>query len=378
MENINRNKSVFSSSGITPFKRFLEYEREFVKAELGKKVSIVTIDWTIDLSLDDFNIPGYYVINSFREYDSEEGSTVRLFVVDSGTETKSISQIFYAVDKSGNVLLKQRCFNVAFGWGVWKNIISEDNSGSLDWGDFEKQLYKNSEAINSEVERAITAEEVINDKINQIDDNVLRLMQKAFPLTVKLSCVPSASVLNEYTGEATEFTFSWVCSVDGVTVPDADIESIKFSYNGNNILLPEEAASSYKIVLSDTATVSISITSQGMTATSTAKVTFGHRWYSGVVDSDFVLNENSLSALLQQGVGSSKTQTLSYTSFSLKRIVYAFVAKYGELSAIVDANNINLIDNYTLMKVTQNGVEYNVYITTEEFSVTGNVTYKYQ
>lgn len=377
MENINRNKSVFSSSGITPFKRFLEYERDFVKAELEKKVSIVTIDWTIDLSLDDFNISGYYVINSFREYDSEEGFTVRLFVVDSGTEGKSVSQIFYAVDKWGNVLLKQRCFNVAFGWGVWKNIISEDNSGSLDWSDFEKQLYKNSEAINSEVERATTAEEVINDKINQMDENVLRLMQKAFPLTVKLSCVPSASLLNEYTGEAKEFTFSWVCSVDGVTLSNSDIESITFSYNGNKILLPEGSVS-YKIALSDTATVSIAITAQGMKATSTANIIFGHRWYSGVVDSGFVLDEASLSALLQQGVGSGKAQNLSYTSFSLKRVVYAFAAKYGELSAIVDANNINLIDNYTLMKVTFNGVEYNVYITTEEFSVTGNVTYRYQ
>ena len=83
-------------------------------------------------------------------------------------------------------------------------------------------------------------------------------------------------------------------------------------------------------------------------------------------------------SLLQQGVASGKTATITYSAFSLKKIVYAYAAKYGLLTGIVDANNINLLSNYSHTTKIIGGVEYNVYISTEEFSVAGNVTYKYQ
>ena len=57
---------VFSSSGVSPFRRYLEMEREFVKGELGKKISFENVLWSSEMSLDDFMTAGHYIINGCR------------------------------------------------------------------------------------------------------------------------------------------------------------------------------------------------------------------------------------------------------------------------------------------------------------------------
>ena len=481
MENSCKRKMVFSSSGISPFRRYLEMEREFVKGELGKKISFENVLWSSEMSLDDFMTAGHYIINGCRIssadgmpiMNSGQGEEIAalLIVTDSllpehaadnriigqtmilsnrvGGETKiytrslnitanekkwskwqvlqgmtelgtcdnvdtcidnglysgvlcsnestllfilvvinnyvaatqsgaprSISQLMYAIDMAGGVSVKYRSKRGDAVWELWKNIIGGDNPGAADLSEMEKLLYENRTGIMQETARATTAETVMSEKIAQMDETLLRLMQKSFPLTVKLSYTPAAAI-NEYTGKEKEFTFSWTCSIDGVTLPQTDIEGGTISYDTHKISLPAGTAS-YKIALIDTATIALELQAQGMTASASARVLFGHRWYSGVVDTDFLLDEASLMSLLQQGVASGKTATITYSAFSLKKIVYAYAAKYGLLTGIVDANNINLLSNYSHTTKTIGGVEYNVYISTEEFSVAGNVTYKYQ
>lgn len=297
-------------------------------------------------------------------------------VVGGSGMPKSISQLMYAVDVAGSVCMKYRSSVGGNEWGFWKNIISNDNPGSIDFAEIEKVLCENSDGLIQETQRATNAENIINGKIAQIDETLLRLMQKSFPLTVKISCTPSVAI-NEYTGKEKEFTFSWSCSVDGAGVAPTDIESVTIEYNSKKIVLPADTAS-YKIALSGTTTVAVTVKAQGMTASASTRVLFGHRWYSGVVAPDFAADESTLKTLLQQGVAGAKSAVITYSAFSLKKIVYAYAAEYGVLTGIVDANNINLLGNYDFFKTTLNGVEYNVYISTEEFSVSGNITYKFQ
>lgn len=481
MEKRHRNKIVLSSSGITPLRRFLEYDAKLFKGMLDKKLSFETVQWNSDVSLDDFKSSGYFIIHGFRtpsnssmpmsNWGRERDFVARLVVnhiadadggesmvgqilmlsdsmsgdtkiytrscitasqseewspwqvmqgavelggcdnVDScvasgiynGTlldgertltfvltvinncvaETSvgvksSISQLMYAVDLNGNVFLKQRsrCEDDDC-WRVWRDIISEEYPGSIDIADFEKHIYSNSTAIVAETTRATEAEEQLNEKISLLDNLVLRLNRKNFPLTVKLSHTPSTVIPQEYTGGEYEFTLSWQCTVDGVALSADDIESVTVSYNGKTVSLPVGATSSV-VKLADTATVTVSIAAQGMNATANTKISFGRRWFSGVVNNNFVITADGVKSLGSQGVAAGKGGSLTYPSFSLKKIVYAYAACYGNLSAIIDANNINLINNYTLSTAVIDGVEYNIYMTTEEFSVTGSITYKFQ
>ena len=223
------------------------------------------------------------------------------------------------------------------------------------------------------IENDETGAAAIANKTATNASEISRLRKAVFPLKVALSLSPST--MQEYTGENKLFTLSWSITEGGERVDDVD--SITVSYGGNAESVSPSAQSVSIAVANDT-NITVTVKAHDMTATAQIKANFAYRWFSGVVDADFEISESNIKQLAQSGVTDSKANSVSYSPFTLKKVVYAFAAEYGSLGGIVDLNNINLINNYSKSTVGIGGVTYNVYVTKQEFSVEGNITYKYQ
>ena len=221
---------------------------------------------------------------------------------------------------------------------------------------------------NDETGAAAIANEVATNA-----SDISRLRKAVFPLKVALSLSPSTML--EYTGENKLFTLSWSITEGGERVDDVD--SITVSYGGKTESV-SPSAQSVSIGAANDTNITVTVKAHDMTATAQIKANFAYRWFSGVVDADYEISESSIKQLAQSGVTDSKANSVTYSPFTLKKVVYAFAAEYGSLGGIVDLNNINLINNYSKSTVGIGGVTYNVYVTKQEFSVEGNITYKYQ
>lgn len=222
-----------------------------------------------------------------------------------------------------------------------------------------------------------------NDYDDDAVENMNRLLQKIFPLTVKLEVSPTGTF--EYSGNASDFLLSWNCTVDGVEVAPNSITSILLKNETTGETLPlatEPGDADYSAVrsvsVSNDTIFSMTVEAQGMTAGSSVKVNYAYRSYSGVVNSDFVVSETNIAALEQSKLVDGKTQSYSYDAFSLKKILFAYAKTYGALSDIKDANNVSLLANYTRSEIQVNGIPYYVYITSKEFSVSAKITYNYK
>ena len=213
--------------------------------------------------------------------------------------------------------------------------------------------------------------DTIDSVKEDIEDKLLHIENKLFPLEVTLSVYPS---IEEYTGANENFTIGWTTKIDGKSVIP---KSISLTVGG--IAVPVDTSDTSKEVSANNdANISLTIEAEGRSATISGKINFAYPAYTSVVADNFVVNEANVKGLTKMSLVDSKARSHTYVAPKLQKVVYAYAKSYGALTGIVDANNVNLIANYTRNEITINGIAYYVYITTERFSTNGSITYKYQ
>ena len=90
--------------------------------------------------------------------------------------------------------------------------------------------------------------------------------------------------------------------------------------------------------------------------------------YYGVISNSSITTSDVSQLSTRFSTNKSYTYT---TNLSNQRIVYMYPKELGKLTSIKDANNFDYINSYTLSEMTYNGVDYYVYILTDEVSING-------
>lgn len=99
-------------------------------------------------------------------------------------------------------------------------------------------------------------------------------------------------------------------------------------------------------------------------------IEFGHTFYYGPVNEDWVLSEENLVNLENKVIQSRRT--IEYTGINLeyKKLVFSYPEQYGELMHIYDEHGLEYIeDNYLLYKQKLGDKTYNVYILTDAITI---------
>ena len=90
--------------------------------------------------------------------------------------------------------------------------------------------------------------------------------------------------------------------------------------------------------------------------------------YYGVISNNSITTSDISNLAARLSTNKSYTYT---TDLSNQRIVYMYPKELGKLTSIKDANNFDYINSYTLSEMTYNGIEYYVYILTDEVTISG-------
>lgn len=88
--------------------------------------------------------------------------------------------------------------------------------------------------------------------------------------------------------------------------------------------------------------------------------------YTGVI-SKATITASDIPSLTSR-LCTSKSYTGNY-SLNNQRVVYMYPSYLGTLTSIKDSNNFDYINSYTLTKMTYNDIQYNVYILTDEVTI---------
>lgn len=207
-------------------------------------------------------------------------------------------------------------------------------------------------------------------------------MNVIFPLEISLSVSPAT--IQEFTGSSKSFTLSWTAKVDGEPVVPTSIKLQvgDLSYNLST------SATSYTVSATNDTALTLTIEADGRTATKTANINFAKRYYSAVVDGSWTPTEAGIKALAKSALKTSGTATVTYNAATQKKIVFAYPASHGLMSAIKDAygNSMFILGNDdktfskepTTVTVTLSGganLQYYVYESNITNIVDGSITY---
>lgn len=215
-----------------------------------------------------------------------------------------------------------------------------------------------------------------------VSTKLTRVMNVIFPLEISLSVSPAT--IQEFTGSSKSFTLSWTAKVDGEPVVPTSIKLQvgDLSYNLST------SATSYTVSATNDTALTLTIEADGRTATKTANINFAKRYYSAVVDGSWTPTEAGIKALAKSALKTSGTATVTYSAATQKKIVFAYPASHGLMSAIKDAygNSMFILGNDdktfskepTTVTVTLSGganLQYYVYESNITNIVDGSITY---
>ena len=356
------NGVVQPNAGVDTYKRKVDKTdiEEIVKL-LGSFNSASEFNNRLNTLTYDPAVPGKN-IGFFRTKVSHRDAEVRNILLSSGLNVivqvvagtfVSVNNILTLTDSGYNVFTRKHENGAWSEWLKWNGGVSDE------------QLEALYAAINAEAARAQAAEE-------ELRTNIEKLMKKTFPLTLTLLVSPST--LQKYTGQAKEFSLSW-----GAKVADESVTptSIVLTAGGANIPV-DKTATTAKVTASNDTEIILNVEASGMTAQAKADIKYAYAAYTGVVDKNFTITADEITQLKEMSLVDGTGRSYTYDALELQKVVYAYAKVYGALTGIVDANNVNLIGNYTRSEIEINGIAYYVYITTKEFSTTGSVTYNYK
>ena len=187
--------------------------------------------------------------------------------------------------------------------------------------------------------------------------DIKKLMDKAFPFTVKVSI--DKTLAKKGTSQPVKVTITPKIGDDNTDVNTIFINGV-------------EHHGAIPYVYSDTATTTttynVSADKDGRTAQGSATITFVNPSYDGVVAANFTATEANIKALtetLRSGKGGTRTFNLNN-----QKACIAYPKAFGAATGIKDANGFDYLDSYTRSELNVNGELYYVYLLTNATTIT--------
>lgn len=189
----------------------------------------------------------------------------------------------------------------------------------------------------------------LENDLNKISDDVDKINEKVFPLTLSVS---GGGTFKK--GITQTITVRWtVKQGDEITIPDT-IEV------NNESVTNTDTSKVFNDVTTNT-TYSVEVTKNSVTKNASTTATFVNPTYIDVVNNDFVPNESNIISLTEV-IKATKAYTANGLNLNNQKVLYAYPKSFGALSSIKDGNGFENLGSYTRSEDTINGELYYIYI----------------
>lgn len=190
-----------------------------------------------------------------------------------------------------------------------------------------------------------------------ISADVKKLMDKAFPFTVKVSL--DKTLAKKGTSQAVKVTITPKIGDDNTNVDEIMINGAE--YHGATPYVHSDTATA-------TTTYNVRVRKDTRTAQGSATITFVNPSYDGAVAANFTVTEASIKALTE-AVRSGKGGTRTFNLNNQKACI-AYPKAFGAATSIKDANGFDYLASYTRSELNVNGELYYVYLLTNATTIT--------
>ena len=194
------------------------------------------------------------------------------------------------------------------------------------------------------------------DTTDAISADVKKLMDKAFPFTVKVSL--DKTLAKKGTSQAVKVTITPKIGDDNTNVDEIMINGAE--YHGATPYVYSDTATA-------TTTYNVRVRKDSRSAQGSATITFVNPSYDGAVAANFTVTEANIKALtetLRSGKGGTRTFNLNN-----QKACIAYPKAFGAATAIKDANGFDYLASYTRSEVNVNGELYYVYLLTNATTI---------
>lgn len=191
-----------------------------------------------------------------------------------------------------------------------------------------------------------------------ISADVKKLMDKAFPFTVKVSL--DKTLAKKGTSQPVEVTITPKIGDDNVDADEIMINGAE--HHGTTPYV-------YSATATATTTYNVRVSKEDRTAQGSATITFVNPSYDGAVAANFTVTEANIKALtetLRSGKGGTRTFNLNN-----QKACIAYPKAFGAATGIKDANGFDYLASYTISELNVNGELYYVYLLTDATTITG-------
>ena len=190
-----------------------------------------------------------------------------------------------------------------------------------------------------------------------ISADVKKLMDKAFPFTVKVSL--DKTLAKKGTSQPVKVTIT-------PKIGDGNVDADEIMING-----AEHHGTTpyvYSATATATTTYNVRVSKEDRTAQGSATITFVNPSYDGAVAANFTVTEANIKALtetLRSGKGGTRTFNLNN-----QKACIAYPKAFGAATGIKDANGFDYLASYTRSELNVNGELYYVYLLTTATTIT--------
>ena len=190
-----------------------------------------------------------------------------------------------------------------------------------------------------------------------ISADVKKLMDKAFPFTVKVSI--DKTLAKKGTSQPVKVTITPKIGDDNVNADEIMINGAE--HHGTTPYVYSDTATA-------TTTYNVRVSKDNRTAQGSATITFVNPSYDGAVAANFTATEANIKALtetLRSGKGGIRTFNLNN-----QKACIAYPKAFGAATGIKDANGFDYLASYTRSELNVNGELYYVYLLTNAATIT--------
>lgn len=195
------------------------------------------------------------------------------------------------------------------------------------------------------------------DTTDAISADVKKLMDKAFPFTVKVSL--DKTLAKKGTSQGVKVTITPKIGDDNTDADEIMINDAE--YHGVTPYVYLDTATA-------TTTYNVRVRKDSRSAQGSATITFVNPSYDGAVAANFTVTEANIKALtetLRSGKGGTRTFNLNN-----QKACIAYPKAFGAATAIKDANGFDYLASYTRSEVNVNGELYYIYLLTNATTIT--------
>ena len=191
-----------------------------------------------------------------------------------------------------------------------------------------------------------------------ISADVKKLMDKAFPFTVKVSL--DKTLAKKGTSQPVKLTIT-----PKIGDNNTEVDAIMINGKEHHGTIPYV----YSTTATTTTTYNVRADKTGRnSAQGSATITFVNPSYDGAVAANFTVTEANIKALteaLRSGKGGTRTFNLNN-----QKVCIAYPKSFGAATSIKDANGFDYLASYTRSELSVNGELYYVYILTNATTIT--------